>query len=670
MTSKANRIWKKYTWYLNRLSTMSAPEIAYRIKEEARKHWEQRFAFEPTLKMPFSDATGAWYFSQAESKKIVDLIPAGNKELTLQKADALLNHTFSFLALSPQHFGETIDWHRDYRNNKQSPKTFCKSINYRDFDLLGDIKYIWELNRHQHLVTLAKAHFITQNDVYKREVINQLDSWFAANPYLVGVNWASSLELALRLISWSWTWSFLGTTDTAFSQRWLDSIYKHCVYLSVNFSRFSSANNHLIGEAAGLFIASTFWPLGQDSKIWQRTSYDILVSEIEKQVCPDGVSKEQTVHYQQFVLDLFFLAALLGEKNGISFPKPFWHRIEKMIEFLVALLDVGGNLPNIGDADDGYAIILTEAPAFNPFKSLIATGATHFNRGDLKKTAQAFDEKSLWLSGGAGYTTFINLPGHPPHSCTVFSAGGYFVLSTEEGTENEIKIVFDCGPLGYLGIAAHGHADALSFTLSVAGREFLIDPGTYSYHTERAWRDYFRGTLAHNTVRIDGLDQSVSGGAFMWLKKAEPRLLGHSVTDTFETVKASHNGYSRLSDPVTHDRELILDKKNQQVIIIDHITAAGLHVIEQMFHFSPDCRLEAEADSRWAIHNGEQQISMIFPEGVHTQVYRGTLTPILGWHSKHLGIKNPTSTLVAKGETAGGCEIKTIIVVNSFPEHS
>ncbi len=85
---------------------------------------------------------------------------------------------------------------------------------------------------------------------------------------------------------------------------------------------------------------------------------------------------------------------------------------------------------------------------------------------------------------------------------------------------HEIRLVVDAGPLGYRSIAAHGHADALSFTLSVGGLEFLVDPGTYAYHTQGAWRQYFRGTAAHNTVRVDGQDQSESGGNFMWLRKA------------------------------------------------------------------------------------------------------------------------------------------------------
>jgi hypothetical protein len=191
-----------------------------------------------------------------------------------------------------------------------------------------------------------------------------------------------------------------------------------------------------------------------------------------------------------------------------------------MLDFLASIMDAGGNVPMFGDADDGYAVRLSPAEDFCPYRSLLATGAVLFKRGDFKKKAGALDDKTRWLLPESE-SVFRELNTErtrlPPRQA--FADGGYYVMGCDFCTPAEIRLVADAGPLGYRSIAAHGHADALSFTLSVGGREFFVDPGTYAYHTQPAWREYFRGTAAHNTVRVDGENQSVSGGNFMWIHR-------------------------------------------------------------------------------------------------------------------------------------------------------
>ena len=390
-------------------------------------------------------------------------------------SEHLLAHRFSFFSFENKIFGDEIDWHKDYKTGKKAPLTFGKSINYRDHEKLGDIKYIWELNRHLHLVTLAKTYYLTQNEIYKNEVIAQILNWIKVNPYMKGVNWGSSLEVGIRLISWSWVWKFLGEVDVNVKAHWLGAIYRHCYFIDKKFSRFSSANNHLIGEAAGLFVASTVWPCWRESKDWQNKSFKILVEEMDKQNFADGVNKEQAISYQQFVLDFFVLAGLLGEKNGVKFPEEYWSCLERMLVLVASIMDENGNMPNLGDADDGYAVKLTEDERFNPFQSLLATGAVIFGRGDFKNKASEFDEKSFWLLGFDGYEKFNRLPQKNFRAQKEFDSGGYYILGANEYGADEIKAVFDCGPLGYLSLAAHGHADALSFVLSVCGKEIIID---------------------------------------------------------------------------------------------------------------------------------------------------------------------------------------------------
>jgi len=458
----------------------------------------------------------------------------------------------------------------------------------------------------------------------------------------------------------------LGEIDEDFKTMWLESIYKHCLFISNNFSRYSSANNHLIGEATGLFIASIVWQFREKSKAWQKKSYQILLEQIERQNYGDGVNKEQAFSYQQFVLDFFLLAGLLGERNGLFFTDVYWKRIEQMLLFLASVMDRNGNIPNIGDSDNGYAVTLSDSEGFNPHRSLLATGATLFKRGDLKTLSGGFDEKSLWLLGLDSMEKYEALTTKEFYPRKVFNEGGYYILSAFEGSEEEIKVLFDCGPLGHLSLAAHGHSDALSFTLNIGGREFIVDPGTYAYHTMEEWREYFKGTSAHNTICLDHVSQSVSGGNFMWLKKARSSILEWKSNNGYDSVKGGHDGYMRLGDPASHIREVILDKKKKTVKVIDRISAKKRHLIEQFFHFSSECDLKQIRPGEWEIKNRDIIIGMKTDKRLNIRIDRGSINPIMGWQSKRLDVKAESPTMVGSIEHEGDCELVTLITVRSY----
>lgn len=641
---------------------MSIMEIIYRVKEEIKKKYERLLVTDVFLKVSLSENKICWYFELQDRDKIVSFLKKNNN-WNENKARELLEHKFSFFSLNRKFLGNIINWHRDYKNDKEAPLKYCKDIDYQDFNEIGNFKYIWEINRHQNLILLAKAFYLTGKQVYKEEVERQILSWIRDNPYQKGINWRSPLELGIRLISWSWVWIFLGNIDEEFRNIWLESIYKHCVFINNNFSKYSSANNHLIGEASGLFIASIVWPFNGKSRKWKRKCYKILIHAIEQQNHNDGVNKEQAIWYQQFVLDFFILAGLLGEKNGIYFPKNYWNRIEKMIIFIKSVMDKNGNVPNFGDSDDGFAIILSENEYFNPYQSLIASGAVMFKKSEFKRKAGQFDEKSMWLFGIDGLEQFNVLDNKKSVPVKTFEKGGYYILSAYEDTENEIMSIFDCGPLGYLSIVAHGHADMLSFTLNLGGTKFLIDPGTYVYQNPKDWRDYFKGTAAHNTIRIDKKDQSIIGGNFMWLRKAQARVLRWESNNDHDLVDAEHNGYLRLKDPLVHKREIFFDKKKNLFKIVDKIKAKKMHLIEQFFHLSEKCTITKINQSEWEVKNNHKAIVIKVDKKMQSKIVNGSTDPILGWKSEIFDVKEKTFTMVNKINWEGTCELETIIFI-------
>ncbi|RYZ80180.1 MAG: alginate lyase family protein, partial [Proteobacteria bacterium] len=412
----------------------------------------------------------------------------------------------------------------------RAPLGFGKAIDYRDSKIVGDIKYLWEPGRHLELVTLALAYRITGQRQYASGALELLQSWFKQCPYPKGVHWISSLELGIRLVNWAFTWHLLGGANSplfatdegkSFLDVWLTSIYQHCHFINGHFSRYSSANNHLFGEYMGLFVASITWPCWPESEKWSKIAFDGLEEEAVRQNTIDGVNKEQAIYYQHEVMDMMLISHIVGATSSRRFSANFYNRFESLANFIASIMDSSGNVPMIGDADDALMVRLSYSPRSSPYRSLLGACAVLFDRSDFKKHAGLFDEKNRLLFGEPGIVKWDALSNVGPSTPQMtFPEGGYFILGSRFGHEDEVKAVFDCGPLGYLSIAAHGHADALALTLSVAGEQMLIDPGTFAYHTEKVWRDYFRGTSAHNTIRVDQLNQSQIGGNFMWLSKA------------------------------------------------------------------------------------------------------------------------------------------------------
>jgi hypothetical protein len=649
---------RKLAWKLNRLRCMTPAEVANRVVRlvQARAEGAGLLAARSVPEPDLNAVANPWVFRDGHIKA----------ETYVAVADRICEGWLDVFAMRGVQVGSPPRWNRDPKTGIEAPLSFGKELDYRDPDRVGDIKYLWEPNRHQHVVTLAQAFALTGSKKYFDALAEHLDSWFFACPYGYGPNWASALEAALRLVSWSAAWQLLGAelgNHADFRSRWLKSIYQHAQFIRGWLSLHSSANNHLIGEATGLFVAGLAWPHWPAARAWVATGKAILEREALAQNAPDGVNREQAVWYQHFVLDFLVTALLAGKANGQWFSADYESRLEAMLDFLASVMDAGGNVPMIGDADDGYVSRLTLDEGF-PFRSLLALGAILFKRGDFKLKARTLDDRARWLLGAAADAEFERLDAESTRLPLrqAFPEGGYFVLGAEFDTPNEIRVVADAGPLGYRSIAAHGHADALAFTLSAGGREFFIDPGTYAYHTQERWRNYFRGTSAHNTVRIDGLDQSVAGGNFMWVRKARAGCsLWLSSTDQ-DSFEGWHDGYMRLEDPVKHRRLIQLQKKARTVLVEDTLEMDDEHDVELFFHCAEHCRLEA-VESGYLVSQGERSLRIRLPEGGTVSVQRGSLAPILGWVSRAFDQREPCSTLVWRARLTGPARLRTEIAM-------
>jgi hypothetical protein len=654
-------------WRLNRLRCMRPAEIPFRAARSIAAYLEP---LSPRrARVPRADRDPA-------PKRWVQIPDRVDASAYLAAADRIAAGMLEVFGTSCG--GESPPrWNRDPKTGVEAPLVFGKRLDYRDSRRVGEIKYLWEVNRHLHLVTLAQAYALSGHTKYLEVLRCHVESWISACPYGLGANWCSALEAAIRLINWSIAWQIAGGGDSAlfagssgesFRRRWLASIYQHARFVRGYLSRHSSANNHLIGEAAGLYIAGLTWPCWPQLRRWRMAARRILEQEALRQNSADGVNREQAVCYQQFVLDFLLLALLAAECAGEPFPARYRQRIAAMLGFLASIMDAGGGVPMIGDADDGAVTRLAPGEDFCSYRSLLASGAVLFEDAALRHKAGELDDKTRWLFGSQAQALFDRLGTRPavlPRRRT-FPAGGYYILGSDFERGSEIRLVVDAGPLGYGRLAAHGHADALSFTLSIGGLPFLIDPGTYLYHGGGRWRAYFRGTSAHNTVRIDGLDQSVQGGDFLWLQKAQAGCAAAEFSDGVERLEVWHEGYLRLPDPVLHRRCLTLQTHARLLTIEDRLEMSGEHEVEIFFHCAPECAVEPQA-AGFTIRRGPWTALLNLPSQSQgaSRLYRGSAQPLCGWVSRHYGRREPAPTIVWRAQLAGPSLLRSTLMCRS-----
>jgi len=584
----------------------------------------------------------------------------------IEQADKIARHRLSYFHLRDHDHGQPINWNKDHGSNIDAPTGLAQKIDYRDVSEAGDCKLVWEPNRHQHLVILARAYRAGGNTKYALAIKEQIESWLSQCPYGYGMNWRSPMELSIRLINWVWSVDLTleaGIFSGGFRDQLLHSIYLHLHEVTRKYSQGSSANNHLIGEAGGVFIATSYFPQLANAAKWQAESYAILCREIELQTYEDGSNKELALEYQFFVLQFFLMCGLVGKWCGKEFPPSYWRNVEQQLCFIGQLQEGGGNPVFYGDADDGYVLNLGDSHT-DP-KPLLAAGAVLFGDSRFKAWAPDYSQSLRWLFGTAGRKKFAaitpNQNNENLHSHAFADSGFYLLQSGRQNTNERISILFDCGQLGFGSIAAHGHADALSFTLKAFGEDILIDPGTYDYFTYPEWRQYFRSTLAHNTMEADGQDQSVMLGLFLWGKRATARCLEWRPTEHGGMIKGEHDGYARLANPLVHRRSLELDGQNRIVHITDTIMTKGQHTIRLAFHCAPAFTLKRLNDTEFQLISRNGQAILRVDPLLQTEIYHGSIQPPLGWTSNGYHRKQPCTTLVAgadiHGKTTFACSV-------------
>jgi Heparinase II/III-like protein/Heparinase II/III N-terminus len=644
----------KVAWYVRRLRAMSPAEIGWRVVSVGR-------SATTGLRQPPTDARllGArspdWDAALAAFRGGVarPVLLDRERAATIVAADpaaaaAVVAAADRILAGRVQYFGypevelpRPVDWHHDPVTDTRWPRIAASRLDHRSAP--GDAKWIWELNRLQHLPWLAEAWLFTGEQRYAETAFEHLDSWLAQNPPGEGIAWRGAFEAGVRLISVAVALQGLRDSDLLTAARYGSTVrllaesMRRCW---TDRSRFSSANNHLVGELAGLAVGALLLPELAGSSRRLRCALDGLAREADLQVLPDGAGAEQAFAYQLFTGDLLLVVAALLRLDGRMVPPAITAALRRSADYLAALVDDGDPVPRYGDDDEGFALRLDIEPVPDVRRHLAAVAAV---TGDAQ--AARCGVAGLTAAWFAGATPAPAIGTAPAPASRHFPHGGLVVLRSAGR-----RLTMDVGPLGYLAIAAHGHADALAVTLSVDGQELIGDPGAGSYYGHPDWRAVHRSTVAHATVTVDGCDQSVTGGAFLWTEKATTTLRGVDVAAGL--VDAEHDGYQRLEAPVRHRRWLVAAPELPTILVVDQLIGSGTHEIRTSWPLHPDLDVTADqgGSATHLVSVGQRPLLHLAhaatAELTRVEV-RGDEATGLGWWSQRLESRRPVWLLGA-----------------------
>ncbi|MFG3498281.1 alginate lyase family protein [Streptomyces sp. NPDC047928] len=628
-------------WYLRRLSRMGPREVGGRVGDAIRRQrWRSARPDCPRV-------TGARFTATLPEGTIATVPPDAAKRLVAE-ADRLMAGHAEYFGVVRDDLADP-DWWYDPKTGRRAPWGYAFDVPYRNEDAVGDIKQIWELSRHQYLTVLAAAYAVTGDERYAERVAGHLRSWWAANAPLRGVHWTSGIELGIRLLSWVWVRRLLDGWPGAaglFEDNpvAVHQIWHHQRWLAAFPSRGSSANNHVVAEAAGQLAAGCAFGWFPSSARWRADALRSLERHLRANTFASGLNRELATEYHGLVLELGLAAVAEADAAGLPVPASVRLVLLRMTDALAAVVDGRLRPPRQGDADDGHGLVLDGAGT-DRWASLLATGDAVFGRLAWWPAVAGTDVRTPLLAA-------LIRPGEPsaarpPRRPARFTDAGMTILRGPEGP-GAIWCRCDGGPHGFLSIAAHAHADALSVEVRHDGVDVLADPGTYCYHGQPEWRRYFRSTLGHNTLCLDGGDQSVSGGPFLWTRHARSRVLFADTSDDgVARWCAEHDGYR----PSVHRRRVELTPASRELRVVDEVRGPR-RAVRLVFHLGPAIAADLvgnRAVLTWTRDGDERSAVLDLPGRLSWRAHRGETDPPLGWYSPGFGRREPATTLVGTG---------------------
>lgn len=501
-----------------------------------------------------------------------------------------------------------IDWHKDFKSGyRWNDGTFYLDI--RVAPVAGaDIKVPRELSRFQHVGLLARGPL----NLGAEEFILQVADWITANPYGYGVNWACTMDVALRAVNWIWGMRFFETELVKHPETikvLTTSLHQHAVYIERNLEYYKgSTGNHYLSDICGLLYIGCAFPEFKEADRWVLFGMQEFMSELSREVYNDGGAHEASTHYHRLVAELFTSGAALCERmstqrrkrlllvnsndHGVEpplqesvktrlnlgdvgriFPHEFYQRLSAIGYFSKSLTKPNNHVPQFGDNDSARVHKIFPSPEdhISDHRHIIlAIELLCGSAGNAEIESKSLEASLLCGNISAKETPILELD---IAKSSIFPDTGIAVLRNEHAF-----LAVSCGTNGQIGRGGHGHNDKLSFELNINGLDYIIDGGCPVYTADPAMRNKFRSTAAHSTIHIIGREQdewaNTLDGLFVLRERSFPKLKLKG-----NRIEGSHFGYD-----VPHHRNFILEARYLK--IQDYFPTAQERIM--VFNFHPD----------------------------------------------------------------------------------
>jgi uncharacterized heparinase superfamily protein len=558
----------------------------------------------------------------------------GDADRIFDAAERAVEHRIDLLGTGPIDLGSPIAWHTDFKTGKVWPLAYMRDIDYTNLDCPSDVKVPWEVSRVQWLIPVGQAYLLTGDERYAAAVRAVLDDWMAANPYAHGVNWACTMEVAMRLFSWTWLFQVFhkshAWSDEAFQARFLRVLFLHGEFTERYLERSDINGNHFTADAAALVCAGLFFGRGEDPERWADEGWRLLCAELPRQVTPDGVDFEGSTAYHRLVLELFFMAARFREACGLDIPDEYKERVIAMARFALAYSRPDGTTPLVGDADDAR-VLPFGGQAIGDHRYLSGLIGAHWHVADLVEGFDGPLSDIFWTLGSrqAASLRFAHRPAGSVRSAA-FPHGGYYVMRNSRD-----HVFIDCGPVGQGGRGGHGHNDCLSFEATLDGVPLVSDCGAYVYTASAHERNEFRSTAYHNTPQVDEEELNrFTGPRDLWTLRndAIPKVLRWETGTDRDLFVGTHSGYARLDGAIHPVRTIVLDHARHSMWITDEISGSGDHEITIPLQLAVGVDVRSDGRGRLVLIAGEREFLLEWANAADwsCEIGSGRISPSYG----------------------------------------
>ncbi|MBE7640566.1 heparinase [Salegentibacter sp. BLCTC] len=448
----------------------------------------------------------------------------------------------------------------------------------------GDPEWTFMLNRGRYWQDLGKAYLLTGKEKYAKTFVQQVSDWIDSNPLskeTKATSWRR-IDTGIRAENWIKSFEYFKGSKSitpGFFWKFMNSLVQHAEYLNEGFSKFSQTSNWGVLEFQGLYHIALFMPEFTKADKWKEDAVQNLLVTARNQILKDGTQWEQSPMYHNEVFHSFMNVVLLSQRTNTNLPKTIVKKTKDMAYANLEWQKPNYHQPLLGDSDD------------TDLRDLLTTAGIIFMDPVIKSRAFPIaDYENEFLFDIESKKAYKELNKQVPEFLSIFQESSGDLYSRSSWQEDAFYSSFHLKRLG----GGHSHDNLLHFSLFAFGRDYLVDPGRFTYVNNK-WREYFKDSRSHNTLAVDGKPNSVYGTS--WGNKFDAKQEGVlAITEKeFDYAEAINTAYQRLDDPVDVKRRMLYLKPDVW-LLIDSFKGKETHTYSQFFNF-PNKRISLNGNS-------------------------------------------------------------------------